>query len=259
MAVAELASFQRKQFAFAAHIRDPQSAPAPPGIEDRRMGIYRELFFNNLHKLISNTFPVLKKLHTVEDWRTLVREFMMRHEAQTPYFLEIPREFLSFLEHEHVTTEGDYPFLLELAHYEWTELALSVSPEQDDMSRIDADGDLLEGIPVKSVLAWSLKYGFPVHRISPTFKPEAPGVQPTFLAVWRKTDDELGFMELNPLSARLLELVQSNPESRSGRQLLRGLAREMAHGDIDGFVVHGASALQELHRSGIIPGTRREA
>ena len=251
--------FQQKQYAFAAHIRDPQSVPAPQGIEDRRMGIYRELFFNNLYKLISSTFPVLKRLYAKDDWRALVREFMVRHEAQTPYFLEIPREFLLFLEREHVATEKDYPFLLELAHYEWAELALSVSPEQDDMSRIDADGDLLEGVPVKSVLAWSLQYRFPVHRISPTFKPESPGEQPTFLAVWRKPDDELGFMELNPVSARLLGLVESNPELQSGRQLLLELARELAHADPDAFVVHGASALQELHRAGIVPGTHRPA
>ncbi len=257
--MADLRHFQQRQYAFAAHIRDPQSVPAPPGIEDRRMGIYRELFFNNLHKLISSTFPVLKKLHTAGAWRDLVREFMMRHEAQTPYFLEIPREFLSFLEHEHVATESDYPFLLELAHYEWAELALSVSPEQDDMSRIDGDGDLLEGVPVKSVLAWSLQYRFPVHRISPTFLPDTPGEQPTFLAVWRKPDDELGFMELNSLSARLLGLVESNEESRSGRQLLLRLATDLAHADPDAFVVHGAGALQDLHRAGIIPGTRRPA
>jgi hypothetical protein len=84
-------------------------------------------------------------------------------------------------------------------------------------------------------------------------------VQPTFLAVWRRPDDELGFMELNPLSARLLGLVESNPELQSGRQLLLGLARELAPTDPDAFVVHGASALQELHRAGIIPGTRRQA
>ncbi|HSD69411.1 MAG TPA: putative DNA-binding domain-containing protein [Woeseiaceae bacterium] len=256
-ATADRLPFQDKQFAFAAHIRDPQSVPVPEGIEDRRMAIYRELFFNNLHKLISNTFPVLRKLHTAEDWRALVREFMMRHEAQTPYFLEIPKEFLAFLEHEHVAREKDYPFLLELAHYEWAELALSVSPEQDDLSIIDTDGDLLAGVPVKSVLAWLLQYQYPVQRISPSFKPEAPGEQPTFLAIWRKPDDELGFMELNLLSARLLELVESNAGAHSGRELLLGLAGELQRSDADVFLAHGASALQELQRAGILAGTRR--
>jgi hypothetical protein len=58
--VAKLPEFQKKQFAFAAHIRDPEHNPAPGGVEDRRMAIYRELFFNNLHNLIGTTFPVIR-------------------------------------------------------------------------------------------------------------------------------------------------------------------------------------------------------
>ncbi|HKX55116.1 MAG TPA: putative DNA-binding domain-containing protein, partial [Xanthomonadales bacterium] len=34
--------------AFAAHIRNPAVAPAPADVEDRRMQIYRDLFFNNI-------------------------------------------------------------------------------------------------------------------------------------------------------------------------------------------------------------------
>jgi hypothetical protein len=45
--VADLPEFQRKQYEFAAHIRDPEKNAAPPGIEDRRLAIYRDLFFNN--------------------------------------------------------------------------------------------------------------------------------------------------------------------------------------------------------------------
>ena len=72
----ERPDFQQKQYAFAAHIRDPHNTQAPDGIEDRRMAIYRELFFNNLRSLLSNMFPVLKKLHTPERWNVLVRQFM---------------------------------------------------------------------------------------------------------------------------------------------------------------------------------------
>ena len=46
--MAERPKFQEQQYAFAAHIRDPQNVPAPEGIEDRRMAIYRELFFQHL-------------------------------------------------------------------------------------------------------------------------------------------------------------------------------------------------------------------
>ena len=36
------------QYALTAHIRDPENQPAPAGIEDRRMGIYRDLIFCNV-------------------------------------------------------------------------------------------------------------------------------------------------------------------------------------------------------------------
>ncbi|MDH4254937.1 MAG: DNA-binding domain-containing protein, partial [Gammaproteobacteria bacterium] len=56
--MAERPAFQRRQYEFAAHIRDPDANPPPAGIEDRRMAIYRELFYNNLLSLLGSTFPV---------------------------------------------------------------------------------------------------------------------------------------------------------------------------------------------------------
>src|SRR5690606_10675309 len=134
--VAGATLFQRRQLSLAAHIRDPERNPAPEGIEDRRLAIYRELFFNNLVNLLGSSFPVLRKLHGAEKWKSLVRDFLVRHRAHTPYFLEIPREFLDYLENTRGDQEGDYPFLLELAHYEWAELALSVSDTKNDLSGI---------------------------------------------------------------------------------------------------------------------------
>lgn len=253
--MSERPHFQQKQFAFAAHIRDPDNAPPPGGVEDRRLAIYRELFFNNLLKLVGSTFPVLRKLHREDRWNALVREFMIEHRAHTPYFLEIPREFLEYLEARGLR-EGDFPFLLELAHYEWVELALSVSDLEDDARSIDARGDVLEGVPVKSVLAWPLSYRYPVHRISGGFTPEAPGDQPTCLVVFRKADDELEFRELNPVTARLLDLVANNGRQETGRQLLGRLAREIGF-DEPAMLQHGRDMLNRMRSDGIIAGTRR--
>ncbi|MEQ9564057.1 MAG: putative DNA-binding domain-containing protein, partial [Woeseiaceae bacterium] len=250
----ERAGFKEKQLAFAAHIRDPDNRAAPAGIEDRRMAIYRELFFNNLYKLIGSTFPVLKKLHSDEQWRALVREFMVRHQSQTPYFLEIPQEFLAFRQEEHAGDDNDFPFLLELAHYEWAELALSVAENADDPASFDPQGDLLRGIPLTSSLAWTLSYRFPVHRISPSFIPTEPANEPVHLAIWRKPDDELGFMELNPLTARLVAMIDAN-DGHSGEELLLQLGKELGYADTRQFLQHGSAALDDLRRAGIVIGT----
>ncbi len=254
--MAKRAAFQEKQYAFAAHIRDPERVPAPEGVEDRRMAIYRELFFNNLRSLLSSTFPVLKKLHSDAKWRRMVRQFMQKHEAHTPYFLKLPEEFLNFLRDEYEAQDDDYGFLVELAHYEYIELALSISTDANDMTGVDPDGDLLKNNPVKSVLTWVYAYEYPVHRISPEYLPESPQEQPVFLAVYRRTSDEVGFLELNPMTANLLHLLEDNNATESGEVLLRKLAADTNYADVDAFIEHGATAFDEMRELEILTGTR---
>jgi len=254
--MAERPEFQEKQYAFAAHIRDPQHVPAPEGVEDRRMAIYRELFFNNLRSLLSSTFPVLRKLHADDKWRRLIRQFMRKHQAQTPYFLELPAEFLNFLQNEYELEDDDFPFLVELAHYEYIELALSVSDESNDTENIDPDGDLLSGIPEKSALAWVYGYQYPVHRISNEFQPATPEDQPVYLAVYRGSDDKVGFLELNPVTAGLLHAIEENEAGKSGETLLRELAATINYPNVDAFIQHGTDTLQEMRTLEILTGTR---
>ncbi|VAW49801.1 FIG005107: hypothetical protein, partial [hydrothermal vent metagenome] len=125
--------FQRLQQQFAAHIRDPQNtAYAPEGelpIESRRLIAYQELFFNNIKSFFSQIFPVCAEILGEERWLDILREYLVKHDAHTPLFHELGQEFLLFLDSEFVPKENDPAFLLELAHYEWVELALSVSTE----------------------------------------------------------------------------------------------------------------------------------
>ena len=253
----ERPDFQKKQFAFAAHIRDPANVPAPAGVEDRRMAVYRELFFNNLRSLLSNMFPVLKKLHSREAWSAIIRQFMRKHRATTPYFLQLPAEFLEFLQQEYEPQDGDLPFLLELAHYEYIELALSIAEAQDDLTGIDPDGDLLAATPVKSELTWAFAYQYPVHRISAQFQPAEPAAMPTYLAVYRGSDDKVGFLELNPMTAGLLDAIGNNTQGLSGAGLLQALARQTHYPDVEALVAHGAAALAEMRQLQILIGTRR--
>ncbi|MDE0755344.1 MAG: putative DNA-binding domain-containing protein [Woeseiaceae bacterium] len=247
--------FQEKQYAFARHIRDPKNNPAPIDTEDRRMAIYRELFFNNLLNLLGQTFPVLKKLLTKDKWRSLIRQFMVNHEAQSPYFLEVPQEFVKFLETGYTLEDDDFPFLIELAHYEWVELALSVSDDKNDLTGIDQSGDLLAGIPVASRLAWAFSYQFAVHRINAKYLPREPGEQPTCLAICRNSNDDMDFMELNPVTVRLFELIGDNT-SASGRDLLTTLAAEIQHPDPETLIPHGLDAMQQMLSAEILLGVK---
>jgi hypothetical protein len=256
--MAEGPGFRETQYGFAAHLRDPEGNPAPAGIEDRRMAIYRELFFNNVAGLLGRTFPVLHKILGPERWTTLMRDYFSRHRSHTPLFLEMPREFLQYLEHERGEFEGDPPFMLELAHYEWVELALSIDERDPDLSAVDPDGDLIEGRPVLTPLYWSLVYAFPVHRISPRFTPGEPGEQPTRLLVYRDLDDEVGFIEINAVTARLLELL-ADDDTASGRAALEAIAAELDHPRPETVISGGRQILEDLRDRQVILGVVRSS
>ena len=255
--MAESRDFQDSQYAFAAHIRDPENTVAPPDIEDRRMAIYRSLFFNNLYNLLGTFFPVLRKISSDEKWRHLIREFMKLHRAKTPYFLELPQEFLEFLQNEYQPLDDDHLFLTELAHYEFVELALRVSPDENDLTDVDPNGDLLQGVPVKSVLSWAFAYHFPVHRISEDFLPANPTEQPSYLAVYRGSDDKVRFLEMNPVTAALLDAVENNQAAVNGEKLLRELAVKIHYPDVDALISHGVDTLLEMRKLEILIGTKR--
>ena len=254
--MAERPAFQHKQYAFAAYLRDPEHVAAPEGIEERRLAIYRKLFFNNLYNLLGTMFPVLRKIHNDQQWRRMIRQFMQHHQAETPYFLQLPQEFVAFLEIEYQPAADDQPFLLELAHYEYAELALSVSTEQNDLEGIDPHGDLLLQAPVKSVLAWVYAYRFPVQRISPDFLPTEADEQPVYLALYRDSNDKVHFLELNAVTAALLDAVENNEDNKCGEDLLRDLAGRIHYPDVDALIEHGANALREMRQREVLTGTR---
>lgn len=249
-------SFQDKQYAFAAHIRDPENTIAPVEIEDRRMAIYRKLFFNNLSNLLSTFFPVIKTVLSKQQWQATIRGFMKVHRAKTPYFLQLPEEFLAFLQGEYRELDDDFPFISELAHYEYADLALRISTNENDLSGVDADGDLLSNCPIKSELAWAFAYHYPVHRITADFIPTEALQRPVYLAVYRRDDDIVRFLELNAVTAALLDAIENNDSALSGEDLLRKLAKEINYPDVDALIKHGADALKEMRQLQILVGTR---
>jgi len=256
--MAEQPEFARRQREFAAHIRDPAHRPRPADVEERRMAIYRDLFFNNVASLLAGNFPVLRKLLADDHWHALVRDFFVRHRAQTPYFPEIAQEFLDYLQNGRESEPWDPPFILELAHYEWVELAVSIGEEGREKGDADPNGDLFSGIPLVSPLAWNLSYRYPVHRIGPDFRPDTPSPEPTHLVVYRTRGDDVEFMQINTVTQRLLQLLQKNPRW-TGRRAVTRIVDELHHPRPEMVLEAGRQLLEDLRARNIILGARRSA
>ena len=246
--------FKAVQYAFTAHIRDPENVAAPEGIEDRRINIYRSLFYNNIEGFVSSSFPVLRSLYSDDDWHAMVRSFFSKHECHTPYFLEIAQEFIDYLQNEHEIRDCDFPFMLELAHYEWVELAIEIDETENDLTDIEPDGDLLAGHPQVSALAWPLSYQFDVHTIAEDNIPEQANPQGCHLIVYRDLDDEVHFMEVNAVTARLLFLLNEDT-SMTGQAALEQIADELQHPSPQAVIDGGMQTLRELKERNIVLGT----
>ncbi|MDZ4337526.1 MAG: putative DNA-binding domain-containing protein [Pseudomonas sp.] len=223
------------QRAFAARIRQPAEQSLLEGVTAERMAVYEALFFNNIEGFISGAFPVLHRLIEANRWQRLVRSFIAEHQARTPYFLQISQEFLAWLQQGYVAEAGDPPFILELAHYEWVELALDVSEAE-----LPAQG--------WSPLAWPLAYQWPVQRIGSDFQPSEPPAEPTCLLVWRDGQDKVRFMQISPFAYQLAARLQAGETADAA---LSAMAQQHGLKADNAYFNNAKTLLEEWHKQGI--------
>lgn len=242
-----LAALQKR---FADHIRDPSGHPAPEGVEERRLAIYRRLFFNNLSNLFARNFSIVRRIVPDEHWRELIAAFLAEHRSTTPLFPEIGREFVRFLA-DHPERHEQWPWLAELAH--WQFLNTVVRNAEDDPADVflATDGDPVDGRPRLNPTLQLAAYRWPVHAIRAD-RP-APKAASTVLAVWRNADDRLERLQINAVTARVLELLKEDPAC-TGRLALERIAAELSHRDPAALIEHGRTLLSDLQTRGLILG-----
>ncbi|OPZ12528.1 MAG: hypothetical protein BWZ07_01233 [Alphaproteobacteria bacterium ADurb.BinA280] len=249
-------SLRAQQLALTRSLRDPQ-LPGPEGIDARRLKVYQDLLFNNLHSLLSSQFPVIASLRGKHWWDAQVRAFFREHRARTPLFPELGQEFIAWLLDLEQQGRLEPPFLRELAHYEWAELALAISDVCVDRAKIDPAGDLLAGAPVLSPLAWPLAYRYPVDQLRADFQPTEPATEPCCFLLQRDSQDKVRFSRIDLLSFLLLTRLQQFP-GQSGRHHLQSLAEMSAVTDVESFQRKAADLLQQLREREVILGTLRQ-
>jgi hypothetical protein len=181
-----------------------------------------------------------------------VKDFFSTSRLHSPLFRDIPEAFLDWLADEALKRFPNKPWLAEFMHYEWLELAV-LMPEDAEREGIDPDGDLLGKLLVLNPAARLGCYHYAVEHIAPRKRPKADGQVHCYL-VYRDARDEVEFMRVNPLTARLFELLEAEP--LSGGEALARLATEIGHADPDALRPGGLEILRSLRAQGVILGTR---
>lgn len=242
------------RLALCRYIRSPVDGLRPKDAEERRLAIYKRLFFSNIKGFIDETFPLLRGYFSDSAWTSLVRSFMRDHRCQTPYFREISREFLLYLEYEYDYRDDDPLFMLELAHYQWVSLTVEIAPQEIPAKGIHPDGDLLKGCPQLSPLLCSLRYQYPVHTITKAAEQIAPVENGVYLMVCRDRAYEIKRIQGSAITAELLARAASGEQS--GEQILRDIAKALGREDVDAVVRNGGLFMERLRKSDMILGTR---
>lgn len=242
-------NFQTFQREFGLYLRDSRHSPRPAGVPARRAGVYRELLFNNVRGVVEACFPVSRAILGERRWQQLLKRFFVEWRSQTPLFCELPREFLRWL--NQADAPGLPPYLPDLMHYEWAELAVDIM-QTPPLPAFERGADLLAGRPVLAPAHLLLSYAWPVQRIGTAYRPRKP--VPTQLVVFRDASDAVQFALINPVTARLLALLADG--ELSGEAACLQVAVELQHPDPSAVVQAGAGMLGDLQSWGVIYGCR---
>jgi hypothetical protein len=244
--------FQDFQNAFAARVRDPRAHPRPAGVPARRMRVYEELLYNNIESFVAACFPITKRCLGMRAWTRTVKAFFATSQLHSPLFRDIPEAFLEWVRDEAPERFPGKPWLAEFMHYEWLELAVLVHADETDPEAVDVQGDLLAARPALNPTTRLGCYHYAVERIGPRRRPNADGQVHCYL-VFRDARDEVRFIRVNALTARLYEMLEADP--LSGAEALERLAAEIGHGDPAALRAGGLSVLEGLRAEGVILGT----
>lgn len=244
-------NFQEQQFELARNIRTGATSSAV----SRRLNVYQDLFFNNIEGFCGNAFPVLKSVLPEPVWQAWVRSFLIHSQCSSPFFIDIAEEFLSFLnetlkpvlelvedsktssraeawaellpEYQKLDKQSQklietvnlerYPWLLELAHYEWVELYVSTREPQKGLVKTDLDQLYQNKISISLAdAALPLAYQYPVQTIKVGHVERISSDLTTLLVYqsWQRDSDtvlqgDTHFLHLDIVSVHLLHYLQN--------------------------------------------------
>lgn len=208
--------FQQHQKQFVEYLRDPENNKRPTYATDARLQVYERLLFNNVSGFIETAFPVLNSIVSDNDWTQLVRQFFVQHTCDSPFFIDISKQFLEFIMEKESPLHASLPYLTSLAHYEWLELSVSV---REDSQRRTVDLEAIdESFLILSNAAEPASYNFPVHKISEENAFDTivltPLEQPVYLVLYRKEESSIvSFLEVNAVTALTCSYLQNRKVS----------------------------------------------
>lgn len=248
-------NFQQTQTAFTHWLRHPTQAALPADVLPERMHTYRELLLNNVTHFVDSAYPVTKALLPDTLWRRLVIDFFEQYHCKSPYFYDISLHFREFISVHSEPELTKTPWLIELLHFEWSEMAADLAEVPNPSTEPDvqlADESLWHAPDTPLQLAmptWPLAYQWPVASWTVATPLEELQMSPQTVLLWRNADDHVCTLIVQPIAAWLIERLQNEPYTLNDlASQLHTFSPDLSHEDA--LAVIRRTFLQ-LQRSGL--------
>ena len=172
---------------FAQAIREGKAAD---GLPQERLNVYIRLIRNNIHSFIDRCYTETLQYFDSEEWGRLKEGFVRDARAQTPYFQEIPGEFLRYCQSLPLS-DG----ILALMDFEYTQLLAEVAQIPDIPNTHYSNHSKYMPSPA----AFIRQYRYDVTDDLQEAE--------TALLIWRNAEDDVMYQTLDGFDMMLLEIM----------------------------------------------------
>jgi hypothetical protein len=236
----ETKDFLTVQRDFTARLRYQGAGKLPENVSEERMQLYQRLNYTSINEIVKACFPVLTGLLPDAMWDAYMHDFLTHTSTKTPYFNRLPKAFVDYLETKK--NQLAYPFLSELAHYEWLELYVDLIDESIENKMLKPDEKMLDSTLMFSPCAVMATYEYEVDQIGKSYLPVDK--KPFSVVVYRDSDDEVKFMRINSMTHALLTLIRE--EGMTPQKAIEKLHGEYQTYDKAKFILFASDALTTL-------------
>ena len=243
--------FFEMQRALTDHLRNPAQV-APPPLPEARLAVYRDAVFLNIERFMRDNFPRLAAVLPAASWQGLMRDYIVRHAARTPLFVELLSEFLTYLEHERQAS-ADPLWLRELAHFDWLENALASDAREFENGAATLSPPLMTHALAVNPVHQLVRYVFPVHALSVEYLPAEPPPNPTLLLAFRAPSDDVAVLDLNDAAAELFVAIR---EGLAPNEALGASAEAIGHRAPAQLMAFGEQMIRRWYELGLVLGVR---
>jgi hypothetical protein len=231
-------------------------------VDPRGVRVYATLLRNSQQSLMDSIYPGCAKL-LGKHWYAMVSDYF---ETCPPTHFNLnaaASEFSKFLKERTEPCVNRYPFLYELADYEWIELEIlehAGEPIKGEQINLDEPAAFQVFAPIVNPVMIVRHYLYPIAKVVDWLRagvklPRRIGKQATHMIVYRDPDElDARFLELGELAVSIVE--KASQETVSYADLI-GFAVARSGGDAQATVVEVLSLFERLHELKLFMGSQK--